>query len=75
MSEMTSIERELGNLQARMEAVEHELQAIRSDIREIRDAVTGARGGWRVLMLTIGLATTLGAALEHALRLFTFAKP
>lgn len=71
---MTSIERELGNLQARMEAVEHELQAVRGDIREIRDAVTSARGGWRLLVVTIGLATTLGAALEHALRVFSVIK-
>ena len=71
---MTSIERELGNLQARMEAVEHELQAVRSDLRDIRDAVTSARGGWRLLVVTIGLATTLGAAVEHALRVFSFIK-
>ena len=71
---MTSIERELGNLQARMEAVEHELQAVRSDLRDIRDAVTSARGGWRLLMVTIGLAATLGAALEHALRIFSSVK-
>ena len=71
---MTSIERELGNLQARMEAVEHELQAVRGDIREIRDAVTSARGGWRLLIVTIGLAATLGAAFEHALRVFSIIK-
>ena len=71
---MTSIERELGNLQARMEAVEHELQGVRSDIREIRDAVTSARGGWRLFVVTIGLATTLGAVLEHALRIFSIMK-
>lgn len=71
---MTSIERELGNLQARMEAVEHELQAVRGDIREMRDAVTSARGGWRLLVVTIGLATSLGAALEHIIRIFSSVK-
>lgn len=71
---MTSIERELGNLQARMEAVEHELQAVRGDIREIRDAVTSARGGWRLLIVTIGLAATLGAAFEHGLRVLSIIK-
>ena len=71
---MTSIERELGNLQARMKAVEHKLQAVRSDIREIRDAVTSARGGWRLLIVTIGLAATLGAAFEHALRVLSIIK-
>ena len=39
---MTSIERELGNLQARMELVETELRALRDDTREIRDALVSA---------------------------------
>ena len=60
---MTSIEREIGNLEARMQTVEQELQAIRSDVREIRDALVGAKGGWRTLTIVIGLATTFGAVL------------
>ena len=40
---MMSLEREVGALQARMETVETELQGIRSDVREIRDALVGAR--------------------------------
>jgi hypothetical protein len=62
---MTSIERELGHLQARMETVEGELHAIRDDMREIRDALVSARGGWRLLAISIGLATSTGAAFDH----------
>jgi chromosome condensin MukBEF ATPase and DNA-binding subunit MukB len=64
---MTSIEREIGNLEARMQTVESELQAIRSDVREIRDALVGVKGGWRTLMIVIGLATTAGALLGRYL--------
>jgi chromosome condensin MukBEF ATPase and DNA-binding subunit MukB len=60
---MTSIERELGNLEARMQTVETELQAMRIDVREIRDALVSVKGGWRTLTIVIGLATTAGALL------------
>ena len=64
---MTSIERELGNLQARMELVESELQALRQDMREIRDVLLSARGGWRLFMLAFTVAASVGAALDHVL--------
>ncbi len=46
-----------------MQAVEADVQAMRIDVREIRDALVGVKGGWRVLMIVIGLAATMGAAL------------
>jgi chromosome condensin MukBEF ATPase and DNA-binding subunit MukB len=63
--EMSSIEREIGNLEARMQTVESELHALRSDVREIRDALVGVKGGWRTLTLMIGLASTAGAVVGH----------
>ena len=64
---MTTLEREVGNLDARMGAVEQELQAIRHDVREIRDALVEARGGWKGLALVMSRALTLGAALGRFL--------
>ena len=58
---MTQLEREIGNLEARMETVEHELQAIRCDVREIRDALLHARGGWLVLVMVFSGAAAMGA--------------
>ena len=66
---MTSIEREIGNLDARMQAVETELQAMRQDVREIRDALVGVKGGWHSLVIIVGLATTAGAVLGKFLPL------
>ena len=60
---MTNIEREIGDLEARMQAVEADVQAMRIDVREIRDTLVGVKGGWRVLTIVIGLAATMGAAL------------
>jgi chromosome condensin MukBEF ATPase and DNA-binding subunit MukB len=64
---MNSIEREVGSLEARMQTVETELHAIRSDVREIRDALVTARGGWRTLILLLSLASAIGAALGRYL--------
>lgn len=64
---MTTIERDLGALEARMEAMELEVHAIRRDVREIRDAVVTARGGWKVATVVIGLSASLGAVLGKIL--------
>lgn len=62
---MTGMEREVGKLEARMETVELELQAIRADVREIRDALVSAKGGWVLLTAAIALATSAGAVVSH----------
>jgi hypothetical protein len=58
---MESIERDLGELHARMGAVETDMREMRADVREIRDAVTGFRGGWKALTLLMGVAASVGA--------------
>lgn len=62
---MTSIERDVGALEARMEVVEQEIHAMRQDVREIRDALVTARGGWKTLTLVIGFSITFGALLSR----------
>ncbi len=64
---MTNLERDMGSLEARMQTVEQELHAIRSDVREIRDALVSMKGGWRTLLMVISMATTVGAILGRYL--------
>jgi hypothetical protein len=68
---MSDLERELGGLQVRMATVEEELSAIRSDVREIRDALVRARGGWMALGLVFAAAASLGAGVERLMHLIT----
>jgi chromosome condensin MukBEF ATPase and DNA-binding subunit MukB len=58
---MVDMERDVGRLEARMEVVEVELQGLRRDVREIRDALVSAKGGWMVLTIAISLAAAVGA--------------
>ena len=62
---MTNIERDVGALEARMATVEQEIHAMRHDVREIRDALVTARGGWKTLTLVIGFSITFGAVLSR----------
>jgi hypothetical protein len=39
---------------------------MRQDVREIRDALVTARGGWKTLTLVIGFSVTFGAMLSRA---------
>lgn len=64
---MNTLEREVGKLEARMETVETELQAIRADVREIRDALVGARAGWFLLTAAIAVSSAMGAAMSRFL--------
>ena len=62
-----ALDRDVGKLEARMENVESELQAIRADVREIRDALVQVRGGWWLLTAAISLASAVGALMSHFL--------
>ena len=72
---MGELEREIGGLQARMETVEHELQAIRSDVREIRDALVRAKGGWMAVLLLFSVAASLGAWTSQMIRMLAGGQP
>ena len=70
-----SIDRDVGALEARMEMVETEVHAIRGDVREIRDALVTARGGWKMLTLVIGASISFGAVIGKLLPVFLIPKP
>lgn len=60
-------ERELGRLEARLDAVEDDLKELVRDVREIRDALATVRGGWRLLALIVGASASLGALASKLL--------
>jgi chromosome condensin MukBEF ATPase and DNA-binding subunit MukB len=65
-----TLERDVGALEARMQTVEQEIHAMRRDVREIRDALVTAKGGWKTLTLVIGMSVSLGAAITKLAPLF-----
>jgi hypothetical protein len=72
---MMSIDRDVGALEARIEIVERELHAIRQDVRDIRDALVTARGGWKMLTVVIGLSLSLGTLIGKLLPFLALPRP
>ena len=58
-----SYERELGQLEAKMDNLEVDMALLQRDVREIRDALVGYKGGWRVLTLIVATSAGLGALI------------
>jgi hypothetical protein len=70
-----NVGRDIGDLRARMAAVETEMHAMRRDVREIRDALIGLRGGWKLLTLVIAVSASLGALASKLLPLAVLPRP
>ena len=60
---MAEIDRELGELSARMTALEREMKELRADIKWMRDTVQQTRGGWRTIAFLISAGGVTGAFL------------
>ncbi|VAV95951.1 hypothetical protein MNBD_ALPHA08-487 [hydrothermal vent metagenome] len=58
-----SLDRELGRLETKMANLEADMALLQRDVREIRDALVGYKGGWRVLTLIVATSAGLGALI------------
>jgi len=56
-----SVDRELGEVSARLKTLEREMGEIRDDIRWMRDQVQQTKGGWRTIAFLISASGILGA--------------
>ena len=59
---MTSYERELGVITAKMEAMEAAVASLHADLREVRDFMRDAKSGWKVLTVAGGIGGAIAAA-------------
>ena len=55
--------RELGEHNARLNALENGMTEMRGDVKEILSTLNQAKGGWRTLMMVGGVSGTVGGAL------------
>jgi hypothetical protein len=60
---MAEIDRELGELSARLKTLEREMNEMREDIRWMRDQVQQSKGGWRTIAFLISASGILGAVV------------
>jgi hypothetical protein len=59
-----NLHRDMGDLRARVLAVEGNLRELKTDVREIRDTLATFRGGWRALALIVAASASLGAVVS-----------
>ena len=61
---MTSnIDRDIGNMDARLHVLEADMREVRTDVRNIRDTLLNVKGGWRVLVAVGALSSGFTAFL------------
>ena len=61
---MQDVARDMGKHEAQIEHLEKEVSALRNDVREIREILDQANGGWRVIMWVAGASGTAGAVVS-----------
>jgi len=59
----SNVDRELGEVSARLSTLEREMSEIREDIRWMRDQVQQTKGGWRTIAFLISASGILGAVV------------
>lgn len=67
MPPFNNIESRVSVLESRMTSVETSQMAIASDVREIRDAILNAKGGWKMVLLFGTAGAAIGATVMKLL--------
>lgn len=58
---MQDVAHDMGKHEAQIDHLEREVSALRSEVREIREILDRASGGWRVIMAASGASASVGA--------------
>lgn len=64
------IHHDLGRHDAQIEQLKDDMQAVKSDVHEIKLMLSEARGGWKTLMMVAGFAAAVGAGMTKLAALF-----
>ena len=60
---MNFTEREVGQLQAKVNNLESEVHLLREDVKQILSELAHAKGSWKTLIAIAGLSSAVGAGL------------
>ena len=68
-TEMNEIHRDLGALSVEVRSLKEEMQATRTELKEVRDALLLARGGWKTVAAIGAIAGAVVSFIATAVRL------
>ncbi len=66
--ELAVHETEIKHIQADMDKMVADMEAIKTSINQINQTLSEAKGGWRVLMMLGGAGGVLGAAITQVVQ-------
>lgn len=69
---MSEYERELGEMSAKIHHLEATVTTMSQDLRDIRDTLLQARGGWKTVMMVAGISATVGGLMAKIIPFLTF---
>lgn len=58
-----AVQRDLGRMEAEIQNLNATVQVLAADVREMKETMAEARGGWRTLLLIGGVIATLSSIL------------
>lgn len=64
------LQRDIGKMEAEIKSLTDAVRGLSTDVREIRQTLAEARGGWRTLVWIAGASGAVGAALSYVANLF-----
>lgn len=70
MSEEAQLHRDLGRLEAQVASLSAQLLLMQTQVREMHDAITSAKGGWKVLVGVGTVSAGITAVLAKVLGVF-----
>jgi len=75
MSDDAQIHRDLGGLNARMNALEtsfeRRMEAVEDKVSEVHEVIITAKGGWKTLVVVGSIGASLGALATKLIGVFT----
>jgi hypothetical protein len=64
------LQRDLAKAEARIEILQQEVVALRTDVRTLLTFISEAKGGWRMLMISAAVAGAVGGIMAKLFPVF-----
>jgi len=64
------LQRDIGRHDAQIDHLQQQMERVLEELHDIKETLSEAKGGWRMLMLVGGASATMGAGLVKAIAFF-----
>lgn len=61
------VQRDLGRMEGEMSSIKRDMAELKKDVKAIRETLSEAKGGWRVMLMISGISATVGGLVAKFL--------